>query len=52
MIALEQQKIDKQMYWVAAIILILMFGKYVLQAEEYILMKLYEFFIQSIPISI
>jgi hypothetical protein len=52
MIALEQQQMDKQMYWVGAIILLLMFGKYGLQAVEYVLMKLYEFFIQSRPIKI
>jgi hypothetical protein len=52
MIALEQQQIDKQMYWVAAIILLLMFGKYGLQAVEFVLMKLYEFYIQHIPINI
>jgi hypothetical protein len=52
MIALEQQKIDKQMYWVAAIILVLVFGRYAIETVQFVLMKLYEFFIQSRPISI
>jgi hypothetical protein len=46
MIALQPQKIDKQIYWVAAIILMLMFGKYGLQAVQFVLIKMYEFFIQ------
>lgn len=52
MIALEQQQVDKQMYWLAAIILLLVFGKYGLQAVEYVLLKMYEFFIQNISIKI
>jgi hypothetical protein len=31
MIALQPQQLCKQMYWVAAIILLLMFGKYEIQ---------------------
>jgi hypothetical protein len=52
MIALEQQKIDKQMYWVGAIILILIFGRFGLQGIEFVLMKLYEFFIQRTVVQI
>ncbi len=52
MIALEQQKIDKQVYWAAAIILLLMFGKYCIQAIQFVLMRLYEFFIQHTFINI
>ncbi len=43
MIALQPQQIDKHIYWVASIILLLIFGKYGLQAVEFVLMKLYEF---------
>ncbi len=50
MIALEQQQIDKKMYWVGAIILLLIFGKYGIQGIEFVLMKLYEFFIQRTAI--
>jgi hypothetical protein len=52
MIALEQQKIDKQMYWAAALILLLIFGRYGLQAVQFVLIKLYEFFIQNVSVRI
>lgn len=52
MIALQQQQTDKQMYWVAAIILLLIFGRYGLGVVEFVLMKLYEFFIQHTAINI
>ncbi len=52
MIALQPQQIDKQMYWIGAIILLLIFGKYGIQAVELVLMKLYEFFIQNVSLKI
>jgi hypothetical protein len=52
MIALEQQQIDKQMYWIGALILLLIFGRFGIQAVEFVLMKLYEFFIQNVSIKI
>lgn len=52
MITLQPQQIDKQLYWIIAIILLLLFGKYGIQAVHFVLMRLYEFFIQHTLIKI
>lgn len=39
-------------YWVIMFFLFLILGKYALETVEWIIMKLYEFFIQDTPITI
>jgi hypothetical protein len=43
---------DMQVYWFASILLVILFAKYGIEAIRFILMKLYEFFIQRSVVSI
>jgi hypothetical protein len=52
MITVQPQQIDKQLYWVLVVILLLLFGKYGIQAVQFVLMRLYEFFIQHTLVKI
>lgn len=41
---------DEAASWFAMILLVILLGKYGSEAVEWLLMKLYEFFIQRIPV--
>jgi len=49
MIATHKVKPAISAYWFAIIFIIIVFGRYGSEAIEWLLMKLYEFFVQLIP---
>jgi hypothetical protein len=52
MITAEKTYPEMVTYFFAAIVLLTLFGNYSRQAIEWILMRLYEFFIQNNPIKL
>jgi hypothetical protein len=52
MIPYYKTQTDMQVYWIASILLVILFAKYGVDAVRFILMKLYEFFIQNSVVKI
>jgi hypothetical protein len=52
MITVEKTAPEMYTYWFASIILIVVLGMYGRQAIEWVLMKLYEYFVANTPIKI
>lgn len=52
MITPDKVRTDIVAYWFAAMLLFILAGKYGRQAIEWVLMKLYEFFIQRNPMKL
>jgi hypothetical protein len=52
MLLTEKDQTKIYAYWFAAFILIAVLGSYGMQAIEWVLMKLYEFFIQKTPLKL
>ena len=52
MMTADKIKPDKTAYWFALLVVLVILGLYGRQAMEWILMKLYEFFIQRKPMNI
>jgi Zn-dependent protease len=48
----EKNQTEIYAYWFAAFILIAVLGSYGMQVIEWVLMKLYEFFIQKTPVKL
>jgi hypothetical protein len=46
MLTSQKHELDIMAYWLAVLIVIIVFGRYGAQAIEWLLMKLYEFFMQ------
>jgi uncharacterized membrane protein len=52
MLLTQKDQTEIYAYWFAAFILIVLLGSYGRQAIEWVLMKLYEFFIQRTPLKL
>lgn len=52
MLLTERNQTEIYAYWFAAFFLLAVLGSYGIQAIEWVLMKLYEFFIQRTPIKL
>jgi Zn-dependent protease len=52
MLLTQKDQTEIYAYWFAAFILIVLLGSYGSQAIEWVLMKLYEFFIQRTPLKL
>ncbi len=52
MLTSQKHELDIMAYWLAVLIVIIVFGRYGAQAIEWLLMKLYEFFMQRTSLMI
>ncbi len=52
MLTSQKQQSDFLAYWFTVLLIFIFFGRFGLEAIQWVLMKLYEFFIQHVPLKI
>jgi hypothetical protein len=52
MLTTQKQQSDFMAYWFTVLLVFILFGRFGLEAIQWVLMKLYEFFIQHVPLKI